>query len=123
MNKLRQRWGNLRSSFWFMPSLIVVDSIVVALAFIEADSAWGDHLRAQWPRLFGVGAEAGQSHQKSHTTQDLSKVCFVPTGFEPLVFYPQLFCLLLLHCVHRNVTQQGQVLGCITLTHAAVIFA
>ena len=60
MNKLRQRWSNLRSSFWFMPSLIVVDSIVVALALIEADSAWGDHLRAQWPRLFGVGAEGGR---------------------------------------------------------------
>ena len=60
MNKLRQRWGNLRSSFWFMPSLIVVDSIVVALALIEADSVWGDHLRAQWPRLFGVGAEGAR---------------------------------------------------------------
>jgi len=60
MNKLRQRWGNLRSSFWFMPLLIVVDSIVVALALIEADSVWGDHLRAQWPRLFGVGAEGAR---------------------------------------------------------------
>jgi len=60
MNKSRQRWGNLRSSFWFMPSLIVVDSIVVALALIEADSVWGDHLRAQWPRLFGVGAEGAR---------------------------------------------------------------
>ena len=60
MNKLRQRWGNLRSSFWFMPSLIVVDSIVGALALIEADSIWGEHLRAQWPRLFGVGAEGAR---------------------------------------------------------------
>jgi len=60
MNKLRQRWGNLRSSFWLMPSLIVMDSIVVALALIEADSVWGEHLRAQWPRLFGVGAEGAR---------------------------------------------------------------
>jgi len=60
MNRLRQRWGNLRSSFWLMPSLIVMDSIVVALALIEADSVWGEHLRAQWPRLFGVGAEGAR---------------------------------------------------------------
>ena len=60
MNKLRHRWGNLRSSFWFVPSLIVMDSIVVALALIEADSVWGDHWRAQWPRLFGVGAEGAR---------------------------------------------------------------
>jgi len=60
MNKLRQRWSNLRSSFWFMPSLIVVDSIVVALALIEADYVWGDHFRAQWPRLFGVGVEGAR---------------------------------------------------------------
>jgi len=75
MNRLIRLWGNLRSSFWFVPSLVVGGSIIVALALIETDSVWGDHLRAQWPRLFGVGAEAGQSHQKSHTTQDLSKVC------------------------------------------------
>jgi len=43
-----------------MPSLIVMDSIVVALALIEADSVWGEHLRAQWPRLFGVGAEGAR---------------------------------------------------------------
>jgi uncharacterized membrane protein len=60
MNKVRQRWDNLRSSFWFMPSLIVLDSIVVALALIEADFVWGDHFRAQWPRLFGVGAEGAR---------------------------------------------------------------
>lgn len=60
MNKVRQRWDNLRSSFWFLPSLIVVDSIVVALALIEADFVWGDHFRVQWPRLFGVGAEGAR---------------------------------------------------------------
>jgi len=42
---------------------------------------------------------------KSHTTHDLGEVCFIPTSLEPLVFYPQLFCLLLLHGIYRNVTQ------------------
>jgi len=27
MNSFRQVWSNLRSSFWFMPSLIVIASI------------------------------------------------------------------------------------------------
>lgn len=58
MNKLRQISGDLRSSFWFLPSLMVLGSIVLATALIEADSAWSDPWLAQWPRLFGVGAEA-----------------------------------------------------------------
>jgi uncharacterized membrane protein len=59
MNRLKQLWSNLRSSFWFMPSLIVVVSIAFAVALIEADSA-GRPLAAQWPRLFGAGAEGAR---------------------------------------------------------------
>jgi len=60
MNKLRQLWSDLRSSFWFMPSLIVVGSIVFAAALIEADSAGSDQWLSQWPRLFGAGAEGAR---------------------------------------------------------------
>jgi uncharacterized membrane protein len=56
MNKLKQLWSTLRSSFWFMPSLIVVVSIAFAIALIETDSAGSDRWLAQWPRLFGAGA-------------------------------------------------------------------
>jgi len=31
MNKFRQLWSNLRSSFWFMPSLIVVGLFKIML--------------------------------------------------------------------------------------------
>ena len=55
MNKLKQLWSNLRSSFWFMPSMIVVVSIAFAVALIETDSAVSDRWLAHWPRLFGVG--------------------------------------------------------------------
>lgn len=44
MNKLKQLCNNLRSSVWFMPSLIVVFSVAFAVAMIEADSAASD----QW---------------------------------------------------------------------------
>ena len=60
MNRFRQLWSNLRSSFWFMPSMIVVASIALAAVLIEADSAVSDRWLAQWPRLFGAGAEGAR---------------------------------------------------------------
>lgn len=60
MNKFKQLWSNVRSSFWFVPSLIVLASIVVALALIEADSTGIDRRLARWPRLFGAGAEGAR---------------------------------------------------------------
>jgi len=60
MNKIKQLWRNLWSSFWFMPSLIVVVSIGFAIAFIELDSVGSDRWLAQWPRLFGAGAEGAR---------------------------------------------------------------
>ena len=60
MNKLRQLFSDIRSSFWFVPSLVVAGSIAIASALIQADTAWGDHWLAQWPRLFGTGAEGAR---------------------------------------------------------------
>jgi len=60
MNKLRQYWSNLRSSFWFLPALIVAAGVGVALALIEVDSSAGRKWLADWPRLFGVGAEGAR---------------------------------------------------------------
>jgi uncharacterized membrane protein len=60
MNRFKQIWSDLRSSFWFMPSLIVVVSIVLAMALIEAESSGGDRWLAQWPRLFGADPEGAR---------------------------------------------------------------
>lgn len=60
MYKLKQLYSNLRSSFWFMPSLMVTGSIVFAVMLIEADSAGSDRWMSQWPRLFGVEAEGAR---------------------------------------------------------------
>jgi uncharacterized membrane protein len=60
MNKLRQIWSDLRSSFWFMPSLMVLGSVVFAAAMVEADSAGSARWLAQWPRLFGAGADGAR---------------------------------------------------------------
>src|SRR5665647_1436203 len=60
MNKFRQLWSNLRSSFWFMPSLIIMASIGLAAALIAADSAGIHRWLARWPHLFGAGAEGAR---------------------------------------------------------------
>jgi len=60
MEKLRQCWSNLRSSFWFVPSLMVLGSIVLAVVLIEADSAGFNQRLSQWPRVFGVGTEGAR---------------------------------------------------------------
>jgi uncharacterized membrane protein len=60
MHRLRQIWSDLRSSFWFMPSLMVAASIVLAVALIETDSARVDRWLARWPRLFGAGPEGAR---------------------------------------------------------------
>ncbi len=60
MNKFKQLWSNLRSNFWFMPSLIVLASIALAVALIQADSTGTDRWLNQWPRLFGASAEGAR---------------------------------------------------------------
>jgi len=60
MIKLKQIWSNIRSSLWFLPSLIVAVSIALAVALIEADSAGSNLWLARWPRLFGAGAEGAR---------------------------------------------------------------
>ena len=56
MNKLKKFWSTLRSSFWFLPSLIVTGSIAVAVALIQVDTAGSQQWMARWPRLFGASA-------------------------------------------------------------------
>ena len=60
MNRLKQLWSILRSSFWFVPSLIVTVSIVLAVALIGVDFTGIEQWLARWPRLFGVGADGAR---------------------------------------------------------------
>ena len=60
MNRLKQQWSDLRSTFWFLPFLIVLSSVVYAIVLIQTDYAGGDRWLARWPRIFGVGAEGAR---------------------------------------------------------------
>lgn len=61
MVKLRQLWGDLRASFWFVPTLIILGSIALAIGLIEAESLVTNETLAEWPRLLGAGAEGSRS--------------------------------------------------------------
>jgi uncharacterized membrane protein len=50
----------LRSSLWFLPTLIVLASGVLAVVFIELDARLTLKLLANFPRLFGAGAEGSR---------------------------------------------------------------
>lgn len=60
MNKLKQLWSNFRSSLWFVPVLMVIASAVLALVFIEVDGRTNRELLAQYPRIFGAGADGSR---------------------------------------------------------------
>ena len=61
MHPLSRTWTRLEASFWFVPALIVMGSIVAAIALVEADSlrTWKPD---NWsPRLFGAGADGSRA--------------------------------------------------------------
>jgi uncharacterized membrane protein len=60
MQKLKQLLSNLRSSFWFIPALIVAVTTALAILLIETDSAGSHRWLSNWPRLFGAGAEGSR---------------------------------------------------------------
>lgn len=51
----------LRSSLWFVPSLIVAGMVALAIALIEVDAHLGARVLDAWPRLFGAGADGSRS--------------------------------------------------------------
>ena len=60
MNKLKQLWSKVLTSFWFVPSLMIAVSILLAVALIEVDSSGSERWLARWPRMFGAGAEGAR---------------------------------------------------------------
>jgi len=61
MQSLQRLLRNLRTSFWFVPSLIVAFSIALAAILIEADSTGSDQWLGRWPRLFGADAAGARA--------------------------------------------------------------
>lgn len=60
MMKLVQIWQDVRSSLWFVPGLIVLGAVVIAIALIEAEGYMEQDMLDQWPRLFGSSASGAR---------------------------------------------------------------
>ncbi|HET9466149.1 MAG TPA: DUF2254 family protein, partial [Gemmatimonadales bacterium] len=61
INHLRQLWERLRSSLWFVPTLLVIGGVALAVALIESESfVERERLTTRWPRLFGAGADGSR---------------------------------------------------------------
>ena len=56
MNKLRQYLNHIRSTFWFVPGLIILGAVALAIGLIEASALVDQKMLARWPLLFGAGA-------------------------------------------------------------------
>lgn len=61
MNFIQRIWTGLRSSLWFVPTLVVLGSVAAALMLIEIQGLPGENLAQRWPRVFG--ASAGSSRE------------------------------------------------------------
>jgi len=60
MNKLRQLWESSKSSLWFVPTLMIVGAIALAVGLVEAEGLVSRELLAGYPRLFGAGVDAAR---------------------------------------------------------------
>jgi uncharacterized membrane protein len=60
-SKVQDVWERLRSSLWFVPTVIVTSAIAAAVLLIELDAVTQRELLTErWPRLFGAGAEGSR---------------------------------------------------------------
>lgn len=61
MSDLRAIWIQLRESLWFVPSLILLGAVALAVGMVQLSTLVGDEALARWPRIFGVGADGSRS--------------------------------------------------------------
>lgn len=60
MTRPQSLWLALRSSLWFVPTLMVLAAMSLALVLVEIEPLVQGDLAARWPRLFGAGAEGSR---------------------------------------------------------------
>jgi uncharacterized membrane protein len=61
MTKLRHYLQQIRSSFWFVPAVIVLGAVVLAAVLIAVDATADLNVVERWPLLFGTGAAGARS--------------------------------------------------------------
>ncbi len=56
LRKFHHWWQINRSSFWFVPTVVVLDAVVLAIVLITVDATVDLPVVERWPLLFGSGA-------------------------------------------------------------------
>lgn len=54
-------WINLRSSFWFVPALMIVAAGILAVGMAELDAHFGAQFAEQFPRLFQANSDGARN--------------------------------------------------------------
>ena len=54
--RLYHGWQQIRSSFWFVPAVLVLDAVALAIVLITADTIVDPQIVNRWPLFFGAGA-------------------------------------------------------------------
>ncbi len=58
--RLQQLGTNLRASLWFLPGVMIIASVFLALSLIELDTRIESDWLTDYPRLFGLGADGSR---------------------------------------------------------------
>ncbi|WP_319585680.1 DUF2254 family protein [uncultured Desulfobulbus sp.] len=56
LRKLHHWWQESRSSFWFVPAVMVLVAVVLAIVLITVDATVNLPIFGRWPLLFDSGA-------------------------------------------------------------------
>lgn len=60
LTRLQHWWQDKRSSFWFLPAMMVLNAVLLAIVLITIDATVDLHVVKRWPLLFGVGANGAR---------------------------------------------------------------
>lgn len=114
MNKLKRFCVNLQTSFWFVPTVIVAASIILAVVLINADFIETKQWLTRWPRLFGAGAQAarGMLSTIAGSMMTIAGVTFSMTLMTLMLASGQYTSRILRNFIHDRLTQV--VLGVFT---------
>ncbi|HEO99092.1 MAG TPA: DUF2254 domain-containing protein [Epsilonproteobacteria bacterium] len=126
VNKLIQFWDNLQSSFWFLPFLIVLSSVVYAIVLIQADYVGANRWLTLWPRIFGVGADGARDMLSTlaSSTMSVMGITFSMTLLALSLASSQYTSRILRNFMHSHITQvtlgtfAGIYVYCLIVMHA-----
>jgi len=61
LKRLRQIWHYLWASLWFLPSVLVLAAVLLAVILVDLGTRLDSEALQAWPRLFGAGAAGSRA--------------------------------------------------------------